>query len=98
MESSPSDKYLVYSAYYKHAYTQVEFFESQGLGQAEFNKYLCDTLLEYDYEHYRQEIRQLSIEDKISYALEQGADRIRHDVGWGIVHVARISGDVELYE
>lgn len=93
MEYSSSDKYLVYRSYYKHAETEVLFFKSQ----VKFEKYLDEMFYEDNDDLYWQEIKESPIEDKISYAIDQGAYRIDNDIGWGIVHVARISGDVELY-
>lgn len=94
MEFSPSDKYLVYSSYYKHAETSVDFFASQ----EQFLVYLDDLFREYNDEHYWLNVRHGCLEDLISYAIEQGIHRIDNYIGWGIVNIARISGNVELYE
>lgn len=88
-------KYLVFSAYYKHGETMVKLYNSE----QEFRDAMLSEIGTFAERYGRcfQDDPKQSTENLIYECLELGTYLIDNQYGYGIVHIAKIVGDVTNY-
>lgn len=88
-----ANKYLVFSAYYKYGETMVKLYKSE----KELRDAMLEELSKAESRFGRPFEENQSTEGLIYDCLELGTYIIDNQYGYGIVHVAKIVGDVTNY-